>query len=94
MLGIENYRLDIKTVYFKIPSGLFVNCLIFSSNLSPVQVLFYAGASGQDNPVPPTKEATIHTNDDWLRDDTVWLCLSVKIKVLLNRLNTLTVFDR
>jgi hypothetical protein len=39
MLGIENYCLDMKAGCFKIPSGFFIDCLVFGSNFLPIQVL-------------------------------------------------------
>jgi hypothetical protein len=40
MLGIENYRLNIISGRFKIPSGFFIYYPVFGGNFLPVQILF------------------------------------------------------
>ena len=40
MLGVDDYRLDIKASSFEISSGFFINCLVFSGDFLPIQILF------------------------------------------------------
>ncbi len=55
MLGIENYRPDVKAECFEVPPGFFINRLVFGGNFLPIKVLFFI----KHLPVAMTNSLTI-----------------------------------
>ena len=84
MLGIEDNSLDGKASVFKIPSGFFVNRLVFGGDHFAIQILFQARAANNNNAIASAEETAIYSDYNgayWLGTRLVVLVL---IKMSLN----------